>query len=125
MAYVSSESGRNEVYVRPFPSGEGKWQVSIAGGIEPTWRGDGTEIFYIAENRQLMAVPIKTGATVEAGAPVPLFDTAMSSNPNPGYTRNQYAVTADGQRFLVNQQADGAFPAPIMVVVNWPATLKK
>ncbi len=125
MAYVSSESGRNEVYVRPFPSGEGKWQVSIAGGIEPAWRGDGTEIFYIAENRKLMAVPIKTGAAVEAGTPVALFETAMSSSPNQGYTRNQYAVTADGQRFLVNQQADGAFPAPIMVVVNWPATLKK
>jgi serine/threonine protein kinase len=125
MAYVSNESGRNEVYMRPFPSGEGKWQVSIGGGIEPTWRGDGAEIFYIAENRKLMAVPIKTSATVEAGTPVPLFDTAMSSNPNPGYTRNQYAVTVDGQRFLVNQQADGAFPAPIMVVVNWPATLKK
>jgi len=125
MAYVSDESGQSEVYVRPYPSGEGQWRVSTAGGIEPTWRGDGTEIFYIANDRKLMAVPIKTGAAVETGVPIPLFETTMSSSPNPGYTRNQYVVTADGQRFLINQQAEGAFPAPIMIVVNWPATLKK
>jgi hypothetical protein len=125
MAYVSNESGRNEVYVRPFASGEGKSQVSVGGGIEPTWRSDGKELFYLAPDRNLMAVPIKTGSTVEASAPVRLFETAMSSLIMPGYTRNQYVVTADGQRFLINLPAEGASPSPITVVINWTAALKK
>ena len=125
MAYVSDESGRNEVFVRPFTAGEGKWQVSVAGGIEPTWRNDGTELFYLAPDRNLMAVPVKMGATVDASAPIRLFETAMSSIAIPAYTRNQYIVTADGQRFLINQPAEGASPSPITVVINWPAALKK
>ena len=74
MAYASSESGRFEVYAAAFPSGQGKWPISVAGGTEPAWRRDGKELFYLAPDRHLMAVPIKTGASVQArapGAPLP------------------------------------------------------
>jgi Tol biopolymer transport system component len=127
MAYVSNESGRNDVYVRPFPSGEGKWQISVNGGSEPAWRGDGKELFYLAANQELMAVTVKTGSVVDAGPPTRLFATTMSSGLiNPGYTRNQYVVTADGQRFLINQGVATPSPiSPLTVVVNWTAALKK
>ena len=109
------------MYVRPFPSGEGKWQISVNGGSETAWRGDGKELFYVAANQDLMAVTVKTGSIVDAGPPTRLFATAMSSGLiNPGYTRNQYAVVADGQRFLINQGTATASPTlPVTVVVNW------
>jgi serine/threonine protein kinase len=126
MAYVSNESGSNEVYVRPFPSGEGKWQISNDGGSEPTWRADGKELFYLAANQDLMAVSIKRGVTFGAGAPIRLFGTAMSTGLiNTTYTRNQYAVTSDGQRFLINQTPTAGPRLPITVVVNWTAALKQ
>jgi serine/threonine protein kinase len=126
MAYVSNKSGSNEVYVRPFPSGEGEWQISIKGGSEPTWRGDGKELFYLDANQDLMAVTIKTGSSPGAGPPTRLFQTAMSSRfINTAYTRNQYAVTGDGQRFLINQGAAAGAGLPITVVLNWPAALKQ
>jgi eukaryotic-like serine/threonine-protein kinase len=126
MAYVSNESGSNEVYVRPFPSGEGKWQISVAGGSEPTWRRDGKELFYLAANQDLMAVSVKAGVIPDAGSPTRLFRTAMSSGLiNTVYTRNQYTVTADGQRFLINQGAATGTRSPVTVVLNWTAALKR
>jgi Tol biopolymer transport system component len=124
LAYVSNESGRNEVYVRAFPSGDGKRLVSIQGGIEPKWRRDGKELFYLALDRKLMAVPVSTGSTFEAAPAVALFETRMSVLLTAAYSRNQYVVSADGQRFLINQPPAGASSSPITVVVNWPATLK-
>jgi Tol biopolymer transport system component len=123
-AFVSEESGRNEVYVRRFPTGDGKWQISVDGGVEPRWRDDGKELFYLAPDRSLMAVPIRTGVTVDAGQPIRLFETLMSSVTTGGYTRNQYVVGAKGEKFLVNQTT-GSFPAPITVLVNWNARLRK
>jgi serine/threonine protein kinase len=126
MAYVSNKSGSNEVYVRPFPSGEGEQQISIKGGSEPTWRGDGKELFYLDANQDLMAVTIKTGSSPDAGRPTRLFGTTMSSGfINTAYTRNQYTVTADGQRFLINQRVAAGPGLPITVVLNWPAALKR
>jgi hypothetical protein len=126
IVYVSNESGSNEVYGRPFPSGDGKWQISTSGGSEPTWRGDGKELFYLAANQDLMAVAIKGGAIMNASPPTRLFGTAMSTGLiNTSYTRNQYVVTADGQRFLVNQGTTAALTSPVTVVVNWQAALKK
>jgi Tol biopolymer transport system component len=125
IAYVSDESSRHDVYVRPYPSGAGKWHVSPAGGIEPTWRGDGRELFYLAPDRTLMSVPINGSPTFEAGPATPLFETRMSSFVHPGYTRNQYVVSADGQRLLINQPPAGAPSAPITVVVNWTAAVNK
>ena len=78
MAFTSDRSGRREVYVRPFPQGEGKYTISIAGGDSPRWRGDGKELFFIGTDGRMMAVSVKTavGATplFEAGAPTALFD---------------------------------------------------
>ena len=124
LAYVSNESGRNEVYVRAFPSGESKRQVSSQGGIEPMWRRDGKELFYLALDRKLMTAPVSTGSSFEAAPPVALFETRMSILLTAAYSRNQYVVSADGQRFLINQPRADAPSSPITVVVNWPATLK-
>src|SRR5262245_38673135 len=124
MGYVSNESGRYELFVRSFPGGAHKWQISSGGGVEPAWRGDGRELFYLAPDRTLMAVSLKE-STGEPDAPHPLFPTRMSPLVNPGYTRNQYVVTADGQRFLINQTAEGASSSPITVMLNWTAVLHK
>jgi Tol biopolymer transport system component len=124
-AYVSDASGRTEVYVRPFPRGDGQWQISVDGGIEPVWRGDGRELFFIAANQTLMAVTVDGGPMPEFAAPTRLFDTSMASGfVNTSYTRNQYAVTTDGQRFLVNEHPEGGATPPVTIVLNWPAILK-
>jgi len=127
LAYTSTESGRAEVYVRGFPSGATRRQVSTQGGLEPKWRGDGKELFYLAPDRTLMSVAVTTGSTFDAGLPVRLFETRTSplSVANAGYTRNQYVVSADGTRFLVNQPPLGAPATPITVVVNWTAALAR
>jgi serine/threonine protein kinase len=124
MAYVSDESGRFEVYVRAFPSGEGPRQISNSGGLEPAWSGDGSELFYLAPDRKLMSVAVRAGSTFDAEQPTRLFETRMSVVFNPTYTRNQYAVSRDGQRLLINQTIPAAPPSPITVVVNWQAALK-
>jgi Tol biopolymer transport system component len=122
MAYTSDETGRNEVYVRRFPSGESKVRVSIDGGAEPTWRKDGRELFFLGVDRALMAVPIAIGPALTPGPPVRLFDTSMS---NLRYqVRNQYCVASNGQRFLVTQPVAAASPT-ITVVLNWPAILTR
>jgi hypothetical protein len=125
MAYVSRESGESDVYVRPFPSGEGKWQVSAHGGREPQWRGDGKELFYLATDQNLMAVAIKADSTFEPSVPKVLFETRRFGIPPNITVRNQYVATADGQRFLINQHVGGTSSSPITVVVNWTAGLKK
>jgi eukaryotic-like serine/threonine-protein kinase len=125
LAYVSGESGRNEVYVRAFPSGEDRRQVSTQGGLEPAWRGDGKELFYLALDHNLMSAAVKPGPAFETELPKPLFETRTSALLNAGYTRNQYLVSADGQRFLVNQPPAGGSDSPITVVVHWDAGLKK
>ena len=81
MAYASNETGSMEIYVSPFPSGNGKWQVSSAGGQEPRWRQDGKELFYLSADGRMMAVAVTTGlptlagASFKAGSPVALFQT--------------------------------------------------
>jgi serine/threonine protein kinase len=96
----------------------GKRQVSPAGGTDPRWRRDGTEIFYISAESKLMAAAVSVrGANFEVGAVKPLFDTPRAG------PRYQYAVTADGQRFLINTPPKQAASAPISVVVNWTAGL--
>lgn len=127
MAYVSDASGRSEIYVRSFPdSGAGTWQVSSQGGIEPQWRGDGQELFFIGADRKLMAVPVTTEGAFRVGTPTALFSTDLDPSGQLGIIgRNQYLVTADGQRFLINQPRRDAGPSPVTVLVNWPAALKR
>ena len=131
MAYSSDESGQREIYVRPFPSGEGKWKVSTAGGDQPRWRGDGKELFYAASDGKMTAVPVNvtpgSKASFEPGIPATLFDSHILPNSSATNMVFQYDVTADGNRFLVVTVAGAsvtAAPQPT-VVVNWNAGLKK
>jgi Tol biopolymer transport system component len=121
VAYQSSESGSNEIYVQTFPASGGKWPVSNKGGVAPMWRGDGKELFYVSPEGKLMAVEIKVGSTFEPGVPNVLFDMADArARPN-----TPYDIAADGQRFLILSGRVDANPSSIAVVLNWTADLKK
>ena len=125
VAYHSNESGRNDVYVRPFvPPGAagtaagGQWQVSTAGGIHPAWRPDGKELYYLNPAGAMMATPITvTGATLEPGASVVLFPTRIYGGGVDVQQGRQYDVARDG-RFLINTELDSA-DAPITLLQNW------
>ncbi len=127
VAYSSDESKHGyEIYVQSFPAGAGKFLVSSTGGVQPRWRRDGKELFYIAPDGKLMAVDVKTAPKFEAGIPHALFDSRIL-NPAAQYVF-RYDVTPDGQRFLVNttrQSEAAAAPEAITVVLNWTAGLKK
>ena len=115
MAYESEESGRPEVYVQAVPASSAKLTISSGGGGRPRWRRDGKELYYAAPGGTLMAVAVKTGATLEAGVPRQILD---------GLRGTGYAPSADGQRFLTEQtRAEAA--APITVVLNWRNGLRK
>ena len=124
IAYSSNETGKMEIYVANFLSGNGKWQVSSGGGQEPRWRQDGKELFYLSPDGKMMAVPLATRASFEAGSPVALFQThrrqALSSQDF--FT---YDVSGDGQRFLVATQMDEGTPAPLSVLLNWAAEVER
>ena len=136
IAYASDESGRSEVYVAPFPerggspsaaaatrSPGGKWQISTAGGSQPRWRSDGKEIFYLSPDKRLMAAAVRSqGSAFDVDVVRSLFDTRALQTIN---ARSAYGVSPDGQRFLVNTRVEEAASAPITLVVNWPALLKK
>ena len=129
MAYVSNESGVNEVYVRTFPGDGGKRQVSAGGGVAPRWGRDGGELFYVAPDRRLVAVPLRfapDGRTVDADPPRPLFQARFGTGANIAPTgfdaRPQYAVGPDG-RFLMNIAAEDAPAPPIVIVLNWQAAI--
>jgi len=131
LAYHSDRSGQYEIYVKPFPSGEGVWQVSSNWGGAPRWRGDGKEIFYYsaADNGKIMAVPVKAaGNTFEHGVPRELFDSGWFSLPH-STNYHVYDVSRDGQRFLVPRPVSSPsgenISTPITVIVNWTALLKQ
>ena len=122
LAYRSFESGRSEVYVQGFTldsaQPRGKWQISTTGGELPRWRRDGKELFYHFGNT-FFAVDVKTeGASFEAGIPKPMFDAVTVTNSIVG-GGTPFAVTRDGQRFLVLSPVDKEVSAPIEVLVNW------
>ena len=122
IAYQSDESGRQEVYIRPFPGPGGKWQVSTDGGSRPRWRRDGKELFYLGLDDKIMAAEVKFGvSTVEVGSVIPLF----RFRPFSGGQRDIYDVTGDGQRFLVTSLGGLETSSPVTLVVNWPGEIKK
>ena len=98
-AYSSNELGRPEIFVNSFPP-SAKRRVSTAGGSQPRWRGDGTELFYLAADGMLMTVPVASdGLTFQPGVPKPLFQTALHTL----YPRlRRYGVSRDGDRFLIS-----------------------
>jgi hypothetical protein len=131
VTYASNETGRHEVYIQPFPDLSSKWQVSTGGGIYPRWRPDGRELFYLAPDMRLMAVPITVTSppgSVSPGSPRALFSTRLATTGPYVFTagifaKAQYAVAPDG-RFLMNV-VDDAAASPITLVLNWTAELKK
>src|ERR1700687_1483593 len=118
MAYASNETGGWEIYVSPFPSLNGKWQISRNGGQEPRWRGDGKELFYVSLDGKMMAVAVSSGASVEAGTPVELFQTHRS--PHVASTDVfSYDVTSDGKKFLINTKVDNPKSTPPSILLHW------
>ena len=125
VAYTSNESGREEVYVQSFPRSGSRLQISTGGGREPQWRKDGTEVFYISEDRTLVAVPVKFTSSasepLQLGQPKPLFPVTL---PDTFFVGRSYEVSNDGQRFLMPAIASDTAP-PLTVVLNWQTGLKK
>ncbi len=122
LAYQSDESGTNQVYVAPFPGPGGKWMVSSGGGRLPRWRRDGKALFYLSRDDKIMLVDIATkGASVQAGIPRALFQIRPA--PGPPYD-TEYDIAPDGKHFLVRTTGE-ASTAPLTLVVNWTAELKK
>ena len=117
IAYESNESGRQEVYVQPFRRQGARQRVSIDGGSEPRWRGDGAELFFASSNGQMMAAPIRHGAdgSIEAGPPASLFPVRFRGG-SP-VSNQEYEVSADGKQFLVNMMTEQR--STISVIVNW------
>lgn len=119
VAYVSDESGVQEIYITSFPGGQGKWKVSSNGGAYPAWRADGKELFYQSLANDFFACPIAMkGSEIEVGTPQRLFNT---SAPGIGIS---FDVSADGKRLLINHAEEEA-QAPLQLLTNWPAELKK
>jgi Tol biopolymer transport system component len=124
MAYLSNESGAREVFVQPFPATGVKWQVSRGGGSQVQWRRDGREIYYVTPDKTLMAVEVKPAGTNFAwGAPQALMQTRMTGWERSGAACCQYAVSRDGQRFLISTATNAAIP--ITVSLNWTAALRR
>jgi len=125
VAYDSTETGKPDVFVQPFPPGEGragKWVVSSGGGLQPRWRADGREIFYLGADRSLMAVDIQTSTALQAGLPHRLFSI-------PGVTVAdtvfKYDVTRDGKTFVMVSASPAAMSMPMTVVLNWQSAQKR
>jgi serine/threonine-protein kinase len=126
LAYQSNESGRFEIYVRPFPDVKrGKWQVSTEGGSRPVWAKNAAELFYADASQTLVAVPVETSdATFAWGKPIKLVENAADDSIN----LRSYDIAPDGRRFLIlRDQSSGRIDTAgpqIVVVVNWLEELK-
>jgi dipeptidyl aminopeptidase/acylaminoacyl peptidase len=118
LALMSADSGRAEVYLHPFPTGERR-KVSTSGGTSPKWRADGHELYYLGLDGTVMATEVEPGPDARMGIPRVLFRTRVVVN----ILVDQYAPTADGQRFLVLEPGGAPTQAPISVIANWPSML--
>ena len=121
VAYQSNESGHYEIYVQPFPGPGERIQVSAGGGQQVRWARNGLELFYIAADQRLTSVRLTSGAggKLAPGTPISLFRTEFDSS---FVTRQQYVVSPDGQRFLMNAATDGIDPPSITLILNWKGT---
>jgi hypothetical protein len=119
VAYVSDESGQEEVYIMSFPEGKGKSKVSSGGAAYPDWSGSGKELFYISLGSDLFVYPVNPkGSEIEVGTPHRLFHAPM---PGVGIP---FDASSDGKRLLVNHSEEEE-QVPLQLVTNWPAELKK
>jgi protease II len=120
VAYQSDESGRTEVYVASYPTFTEKRQVSNSGGCQPLWRADSKELFYLTLDGKLAVVEVTSGTALDGGVPRVLFQTPVRVN----RYQIEYCVTGDGKRFIFREPV-GESSAPITVVLNWAAGLKR
>ena len=121
LAYANNETGHLEVYVTPFPGGGSKWQASTSGAANPRWRRDGKELFYVSGDNRIMAVSVSVqGNSITLGVPQPLFQTTAVGGP-----LGPYDLTGDGKKFLVNSEGAPNAGAPLVLVQNWLAGMKK
>lgn len=120
LAYTLNESGRNELYLQPFPSG-GKTRVSADGGAFPRWRHDDRELYYVARDASLVAVGIEPSQTPpRIGQPEALFTASHPARSRVGTD----VPSAHGQRFLVTISAQSSTPPAPTVTVNWPELIR-
>jgi serine/threonine-protein kinase len=118
-AYQSDESGKNEVYVRPFPDANAKWQVSSNGGTSPRWHNKGKEIFYLSAGK-LMSVEVDgAGSTFRIGKSREYFDQSLVG----GITTRD--ISMDGQKILLEVSNVQQVAVPLTLVLNWDEELKK
>ncbi len=124
LAYMSNETGRDEVYVQPFSvSGpRGTKQISVGGGTEPVWAPDSRELFY-RNGDKMMAVAIETEPELSVGTPRLLFEERFLHGPP--WARRNYDISPDGQRFLMIKREQDLVPTEIIVVLNWFEELKR
>jgi Tol biopolymer transport system component len=136
IAYGTNESGQDQILVQPFPDvAQGKWQVSPRGGYDPRWRADGRELYYLSPEGDVMAVEIGEGDAFEPGAVRTLFATGLAIAAADLVPDYHYAVTGDGERFLINERLESGSFAPagsavvaapeLNVVVNWAQGLPR
>jgi Tol biopolymer transport system component len=125
IAYISQESGRYEVYVAPFGRRGETVRVSTGGGGQPKWRGDGKELFYLSPDGALMAVDVRGGENgADVGLPTTLVPARDLRAVTQGPDYDDYAVTSDGQRFLIKRPVDGDSRQRIHVLLDWPSVLE-
>jgi eukaryotic-like serine/threonine-protein kinase len=121
LAYANNETGRFEIYIQPFPSGVGRWQVSTAGGADPQWRKDGKELYFFSVDQQMMAVDVQqNGSSLQLGTPHTLFKANTVSGP-----QGPYSVSPDGKKFVMNTVQSQSITEPPTLITNWPADLKQ
>jgi Tol biopolymer transport system component len=115
-AYVSDESGRNEVFVQNFPAAGGKWQISTNGGIQPRWRRDGKELVYMAADGMIMSVETTlTATTLQPGIPKALFDSGSAGVT----TTTHFTMTPDAKTFGMHNRQSAGGGTPPVAVLNW------
>jgi len=124
IAFVTDRSGKDEVWVASFPSGDNPRPLSREGGSLPQWTARGKEIVYVSEDKRLIAVPFNDGVI---GNPEPLFalERIIHNDRIVMPTANAYVATADGQRFLIAERAHNPHVPPIKIVVNWRASVAR
>ncbi|MDO8678478.1 MAG: protein kinase [Acidobacteriota bacterium] len=128
LAYEANDSGRFEVFVRPYPEvNSGRWQVSTGGGTRPLWARTGPELFYVAPSGAIMRLGVERAASWSATTPAPLIKDGYVTSPG-GTDGRTYDITRDGQRFLVIKQGgagQNVVPPSLIVVQNWVEELKR
>jgi Tol biopolymer transport system component len=119
MAFVSNESGRNEVYISPLADGTRKRQVSSDGGAEPVWGRNARELFYRSD-KKMMVVPVTLSDNIRAVKPQTLFETSFEQGT---IDTANYDITPDQERFLMVSAGErGSAPSALHVLVNWSGT---